>query len=97
MEFEDFPYEGYVSNRSKHIPNDSYLYLSRQIAKFMMRFNMRFFPVIMQMTNTQKMNNSDIITQNITNLHVCSLYESKSKWINADEIELHICSTDEKN
>ena len=30
------PYEGYVRNRFKHMPTDSYLYLARQLEKCMM-------------------------------------------------------------
>ena len=39
--FEDFPYEGYVLKRSKHVPTYSYFYLARHLAKCMMIFNMR--------------------------------------------------------
>ena len=38
-EFEKFPYEGYVRKRSKHVPTDIYVYLARQLAKYMMRLN----------------------------------------------------------
>ena len=61
-EFEDFSYEGYFRTRSKHMPADSYLCLARHLAKCMMRLNMRVGPVRMQMTNTQKMNNSEMST-----------------------------------
>ena len=46
----------------------------------MMRLNSHVVPVRMHMTYTQKMN-----TQKITDLHVCSLDDSKSKRINLDE------------
>ena len=45
----------------------------------MMISNLRFVPVRTQITNMKKMNNSDMNTQNIPNLHVRSLDESKSK------------------
>ena len=60
----------------KHEPTDSYFYLGRQISKCMMRLNLRVGPVRMQMTNTQKINISDMNTQNIPNSRVCSLDES---------------------
>ena len=44
----------------------------------MMIFNMCIFPVRIQMTNTQNMNNSEMSTQNIPNFQVCSSDESKS-------------------
>ena len=58
-EFEDFPYYGYVRKRSKYELMDSYFYLERHIYKCMMRLNMRVGPVRTQITNTQKMNNSE--------------------------------------
>ena len=60
----------------------------------MLRLNSYFGPVITQMTNTQKMNNYEIKTQNTPNLHVCSTDESESERIKADKTKLHICSTD---
>ena len=47
------------------------------------------------MTNTQNMNNSEMSTQNIPNLYVCSLDEIESKRINAEESESHVYSTGE--
>ena len=35
-ELKDLPYEGYVSNRYKHMPTDSYFYIARQLVKCMM-------------------------------------------------------------
>ena len=43
----------------------------------MIIFTMRVGVVGAQMANTQKMNNSEMSTQNIFNLHVCSSDESK--------------------
>ena len=60
-----------------------------------MIFNMCIFPVRIQMTNTQNMNNSEMSTQNIPNLRVCSFNKRESKRINEDERKLHICSTDQ--
>ena len=58
--FENLPYEGYVQKRSKKESTDSYFYLSRHLANFTMRLNSHVGYVRTQMTNTQKMNNSDI-------------------------------------
>ena len=48
------------------------------------------------MTNKQNMNNSDMSTQEIPNLHVYSLDEGESKSINAEERKLYVCNK-EKN
>ena len=56
-EFEKLPYKGYVRKRTKHEPTDSYLYLSRELSKFMMRddaLNFHVDPVRMEMTGTQQ-------------------------------------------
>ena len=87
-EFEDFPYEGYMRKRSKHMPNDSYFYLERHLSVCMMRFSISVGPVTTQMTNTQNMNNSDMSMQNIPNLHVCSSDKRKSKRIIANACSL---------
>ena len=47
-EFEQSPYKVYVQKSPKHEPTDSYFYLSRQLAKCMMRvyaFNSNVDPV----------------------------------------------------
>ena len=44
----------------------------------MMRFNIIVGAVRTQVTNTQKMNNYDMSTQNIPNPHACSLGDIKS-------------------
>ena len=77
LEFEDFPYEVYVRKKSKNEPNNSYFYLERHLAKCMTRFNMRVGPVRTKRTNTQKMNISEIIRQEIPNSHVCSTDETE--------------------
>ena len=66
-----------MRKRSKHVTTDSYFYLSGHLTKCMMRFNMRVGPVRTQMTNVQKMNNSEMSTQNNPNLHVCYTDESE--------------------
>ena len=53
----------------------------------MIIFIISIVPVRAQMTNTQRMNNSETITQKIPNSHVYSLDESEWKMINADEIK----------
>ena len=85
-EFGDFPYQGYVRKRSKHMSTDSYFYLARHLAKCMMRFNIPIGPLRTQMTNMLNMNNHETSMQKIPNSHVCSLGESEPKSINADEI-----------
>ena len=59
-ECEWLPYEGYVWNSYKHVPTDSYPYLSRQLAKCIMRFNLHVFPVRTQMTSTKNIPNSQV-------------------------------------
>ena len=62
-EFMDVPYEGYVSKRYKHMPTESYLYLSIQIAKFIMsmqKMSNLHGLVRTQNMSTQKMNNLSI-------------------------------------
>ena len=88
-EFEKFTYKGYVRNRPKHEPTDSYFYLSRHISKCMIRvdvFNSHIEPVRTKITGTQKIPIS----------HVCDSNDSESKRIIVDENLLKVCSTDEK-
>ena len=51
-----------MRKRSKHMPTDSYFYLTRNLEKCMMKFNMRVDPVRTQMTNTKKINNYEMST-----------------------------------
>ena len=62
----------------------------------MMRFNIRLGPVRTQITNTQKMNDSEMNTKNIRNLHVCSSYKSKLNMTKEDKRLLRVCSADKK-
>ena len=62
----------------------------------MMKLNLRVGPVRMQITNSQKINISEMNTQKIPNSHVCSLDEIKSKRINANETVWHVCSMDNR-
>ena len=58
------PYESYKRKRPKHEPTDSYFYLVRQLAEFMMiadALNLHVYPVITEMTATKQ----------IPTLHVC--------------------------
>ena len=71
-EFKDVPYEGYVRKRSKQMPTDSYLYLTKHLTNFLM--------------NTKKIINSrglvraqNMSMQNMSNSRVCSTDESKKK------------------
>ena len=68
---------------STRIPTDSYLYLARQLAECMMRFNVSVCSVRMQITKAKNMNNFETSTQKIPNLHVDYLGESESKIIDA--------------
>ena len=47
-ESEDFPYEGYVRKRSKHVPTDSQFYPPRHLSKCIMIFNMCDGPISTQ-------------------------------------------------
>ena len=85
-----------MRKRSRHEPTDSYFYVSRQLVKSIMRLNLHVGPVRTQMTNTQKMNIYEMNKQNIPNLYVCSLDESKPKRINTDETLSHVCSMENR-
>ena len=63
--FKDMSYKSYVRKRSKHMPNDSYLYPSIQHEKFMMSY-------LRGLLRMQKK-----ITQNISNSQGFSTDESK--------------------
>ena len=87
-EFEKLPYKGYVTKSPKHEPNNSYLYLARQIYNFMMRsdaLKLHVDPIRTEMTGMQQ----------IPILHICDSYESESKEIFADKKSSQVCSTDE--
>ena len=86
-EFEKLSYESYEKNRPKHEPNDRYFYLSRHLAKFIMRddaLNLHSYPVRMEMTDTKFIPIS----------HVCSTYESELKEFPVDETLSQIYYTD---
>ena len=76
-EFKDVYYKENVRKGSKHMPTDTYLYPSRQLAKMMM-INFRG-SVITQNMSTKKMNNSRglVRRQNMSNQRGC--YTDKSK------------------
>ena len=94
-EFEYFPYQFYVRKGSKNVPTDGYFYISKQLEKCMMRFNICIGPVSTQMTNTRKINSSDMSRQNIPNSQVCSLDNIESKRIKVDKRESRVCYTDD--
>ena len=88
-EFLMFPYKGYVWKRPKHEPTDSYFYLSKQLAKYMMitdTFNLHVGPVRTEITGTQQ----------IPILQVCDLEKRKSKLIPSGENLLQFFSTNER-
>ena len=87
-DFEKLPYESYKSKNPKHEPTNSYIYLARQLVKFMMRadtLNSHVYPVRTKMTATKQ-----ILTS-----HVCSTDERKLKEFLVDRKLSQICSTDE--
>ena len=73
--------------RPKHEPTDSYFYLSRQLAKCMMRYdvlNSHIYPVKIEITATKQIPVS----------RVCSKDESELKYFLVNEILLQNISTD---
>ena len=75
-DFEKFPYKGSMRKRPKHEPTDSYFYLSRKVAKCIMKydaFNFHFDPVRTEMTGIQK----------IPIFHLCNSGEKKSNYWHA--------------
>ena len=64
-EYKDVPYEGYVSNTSKKIPTDIYLYLEIYLEDCMMRNS----------CGSIWTNNKSV--KNIPNLYVFSMDENK--------------------
>ena len=77
-------YKGYVYNRPKYEPTDSYFSLERHISKCMVRtyaFNLHVEPVGTEITGTQ----------HIPISHVCSLDDIRSKGIIGDRNLLHVC------
>ena len=83
-EFEKLPFESYEKKRPKNEPTDSYFYLARHLAKFMMRsgdFTLHVYPVRTEMTALSS--------------HVCCTYDDESKHIIVHKTLLQILSTDE--
>ena len=77
-DFENFPYKGSMRKRPKHEPTDSYFYLSRKVAKCIMKydaFNFHFDPIRTEITSTQ----------HIPISHVFDSDERKSKGIVTDK------------
>ena len=77
-ELEKLPYEIYKKKSPKHEPTDSYFYLTRQLAKFMMRadfYNSHVYPERTETTATKQ----------ILTLHICSTDESKLEEFIVDE------------
>ena len=87
-EFESLHYESYEKKRPKHEPTGSYVYLSRQLVKFMMIYdalNSHGYPVRTEMTATKQIPAS----------RVCSMDQSELIEFPVDENLSKICSTDE--
>ena len=82
MEFEKLTYESYEKKSPKNDPTDSYFYLARHIATFMMRddaLNLHVYPVRTQMNGMQQ----------ITTLHVYSKDKRELKYFLVDKALLH--------
>ena len=102
-EFDKLPYKSYDSRRPKYEPTDSYFYLSRQIAKCMMRtdvLNLHVYPIgakfiAMKQTPTSCVCSTDkrelkkfLVDKTLSQFS--STEEEESKGIIVDK-----CSTDE--
>ena len=56
-EFEKLPYKSYESRRPKHELTENYFYLSRKLAKYMMRadaFDSHIYPERIEITGTKQ-------------------------------------------
>ena len=60
----------------------------------MLRLNLHVGPVRTKINSTKSMNNSEMITQKTSNLHVYSLDDIESKIIKEDKRESNICYTE---
>ena len=77
------PYESYVSKRSKKIPTDSYFFLARHLAKFMMS-NLCGLVRTKNMSTENMSNSCGLVrTKNMSNSRDFSTDDSKSKMVNA--------------
>ena len=71
-EFEKLPYESYEKKRPKHDTTESYFYLARQLANYMMRsdaLNSHVYPVRTEMIDMKQIPTS----------HICDTDERKLK------------------
>ena len=62
-EFEKLPYESYERKRPNHEPTDSYFYLARQLAKFIMRadaLKSHVYHIRTEMNGTQQIPTSHV-------------------------------------
>ena len=84
-EFEKFKKLPYEKNRPKHEPTDSYFYLSRQLAKCMMRSN-----------NLNWHDHGGYKEKTVPSLNVIATYEEESKHIIVHEGLSESCSTNER-
>ena len=87
-EFEKLTYESDDKKRPKHEPTDSYFYLARQLAKYIMRYdaiNSENYPIRTEMTATKQ-----ILTS-----HVCSTDKNELKELLVHKTLSQICSTNE--
>ena len=86
--FEKLPYKSIERRRPKDEPTHTYIYLPRQLAEFMTRYdalNLDNYPVITEMTGSKYI----LISQ------VCSTDDRESKEFLVDENLMQVCSTDE--
>ena len=85
--FEKLPYGIYERKRPKHESTDSYLYLTRYLAKCMMRddnLNLNGYPLRTEITSMKQISTS----------HVCSTEESILKEFLVNKTLSQDCSTD---
>ena len=85
--FERLTYKNYEMRRPKHDPTDSYFYLARNLAKFIMRYfvlNLGNYPVRTEMTGEK----------HIPISYIFSTDNNKPKEFLVDENLSQVCSTD---
>ena len=88
MEFKDLPHEGYVGKRYKQMSTDSHFYLEGKLCKL---YDEKWeWPCKNTKTSMQNMSNFNMSTQKMSDLHVCSTDERKSK-----RVTVNVCSMDE--
>ena len=86
---KSYLYKSYERRRPKYKPTESYLYLTIQLVKCIIRadaLNLENYPVRTEMTGKKQ----------ILTLHVCYTEKSGLKEFLVDKTLSHICSTDKE-